>query len=247
MSDLRPIINDPTLGYRLDPYEPGLLRQSKASRSTSQVVAHEHRNMTRLTRKAIQEGRVIINKQITYRPVIAGSYMGTAAGKTTVVSLEKQTPLSDAAFEPSEDNKKWSSTPLNENTDEGTAIDPQSEQEQKTPEELNQEELDLKGEIRKLTNELDESNKEDPKSSVENPINRSENRLGQLKRELEEKKEELRKIRFQKMEKAQEELLGSLNEGLLRANESPMNIIDTLYNGKGNEDSYPGGQIDLTV
>jgi hypothetical protein len=55
MSNVEPILNNPILGYRLDPYEPGLIHCAKASQSTIQVVSHEHRNLTRLSLQAIED------------------------------------------------------------------------------------------------------------------------------------------------------------------------------------------------
>jgi hypothetical protein len=89
---LDPVLSNPYLGYRLDPYEPGLISQAKASESALYVTARERRNLTRLVAQATQEGRTVVWAGISYQPTVAGSYMGVAAGQTTVISIEKPIP-----------------------------------------------------------------------------------------------------------------------------------------------------------
>jgi hypothetical protein len=136
---------------------------------------------------------------------------------------------------------------LNKDFDKDPSIYPQSELKQETLKELNQEELDLRVEIRRITSKLDESGKVKAKSGDKGIDIEIEKDAGQIKRELEEKKEELRKVHFEKLMKSQAELLGSLNEGLLNANKAPLNIIDAIYNGQGQEDDSLGQNIDLAI
>ena len=247
MSEIGSITNNPILGYRLDPYEPGLLRQSRASQSTSQVVAHEYRNLTRLSRQAVLEGRVIISKTITFRPVIAGSYMGTAAGKTTVVSVEKYTPQTNALSQKPEQNDKNSPVSLHEDFNKEASIYPQSQLAQESLEDLNQEEWDIRTEIRQMNSEIDEFEREKAHSHDKHPIIEPGKSSGQLKQKLDEKKEELRKVYLSKIMKSQEKLLGSLSEGMLDANKTAFNIVDAIYKGQDKSDDFSGLNIDLTV
>lgn len=232
MSNVQPIMNNPVLGYRLDPYEPGLIRQAKASQSTAQVVSHEHRNLTRLTRQAVQEGRVIVSKQITYRPTIAGSYMGTAAGKTTVVSIEKAKTENENLTEmPENDDKTKESYPSDaiDTGDAGFSTGMQAELVQASVEALNQEEQDLRTEIRRINAEIEQSEKEKDHSSAGVAPFKEEKNSGQLRIELEKKRQELRDVTLSKISKSQAELMAAVNEGLQNSNQVVMGMLKAAY------------------
>jgi hypothetical protein len=79
-------ITNPTLGFRLDPGEPGMLRRGKASQATLLVTGQEHRNLVRLKSEAIREGRVVIHADTSYGRAFAGPYLTTTSGLTTVIS-----------------------------------------------------------------------------------------------------------------------------------------------------------------
>jgi hypothetical protein len=85
--DVQPLqISNPTLGFRLDPGEPGMLRRGKASEATLLVTSQEHRNLVRMKSEAIRDGRVIIHAGIKFGRKFAGSFLTTASGLTTVIS-----------------------------------------------------------------------------------------------------------------------------------------------------------------
>ena len=247
MPNIEPINNNPTLGYRLDPYEPGLIRQAKANQSTAQVVAHEHRNLTRLTRQAVQEGRIIVSKTITYKPVIAGSYMGTAAGRTTVVSLERPSSYSEYSPEQKVSDPENYASLSGTTSNEECPTCYQSGLANTSIDELSREELDIKVEISRIAKDLNEteqeiSNKENDAYGIETSQD-----SGKLRRELEEKKDELRKIQIEKVIKSQTKLIQSLNEGLLNSYETPLNMINAKYNGNNGNNDLIGQNVNLNI
>lgn len=234
MTDLKPILSNPTLGYRLDPYEPGLLRRAKANQSTIQVVGHEHRNLTRLTRQAVEEGRVIVRKQITYRPTIAGSYMGVAAGKTTVVSMEKIKPEDEDAIQKPEDKDQENNPSDIVSIDgEGIPTSMQPELAQISVEELAKEEQDLRAEIRSISNEIEGLERKGARSSDEAVPLQEDEDPGKLKFELEQKKQELRNVTLAKISKTQAELMATVNQGVVNSYQAAMNIIKLANNAGG--------------
>jgi hypothetical protein len=85
--------NDPVLGFRLDPGEPGMLRQARASDATLLVTAQERRNLGRLKSEAFREGRIPIKAGTVFTRSLPGTSVGTVvAGQTTVVSVPDSTP-----------------------------------------------------------------------------------------------------------------------------------------------------------
>jgi hypothetical protein len=223
--DFEPILNNPTLAYRLDPYEPGLLRHAKASQSAAQVVSHEHRNLTRLCRQAVEEGRAIIRKQITYKPVIADSYMGVAAGKTTVVSMEKGKPEDENPFKEQENNQENYPLDFIDEGSEDVYSSTQPELAQLSVEELSQEEQNLRVEICRITTELEQAEREKPQAADEAVPVQAEQDEGKFKLELERKEQELRKVALAKILKSQSELLATVNEGLVNSSQMPVSMI----------------------
>ncbi len=85
--EVRPLqISNPTLGFRLDPGEPGMLRSGKATDATLLVTSQEHRNLVRMKSEVIRDGRVIIHAGIKFGRKFAGPFLTTASGLTTVIS-----------------------------------------------------------------------------------------------------------------------------------------------------------------
>jgi len=79
-------INNPTLGFRLDPGEPGMLRRGRATEATLLVTGQEHRNLVRLKSEALREGRVIIHASSKFGRAFQGPFLTTTSGLTTVIS-----------------------------------------------------------------------------------------------------------------------------------------------------------------
>ena len=79
-------INNPVLGFRLDPGEPGLLSSAPASQAALRVTAQEQRNLRRLESEAIMAGRVILASGTSFGRAFAGPYLTITSGLTTVVS-----------------------------------------------------------------------------------------------------------------------------------------------------------------
>lgn len=268
MPGLNPILSNPTLSYRLDPCEPGLIRHAKASQSTLQVVSHEQRNLTRLKRQAIQEGRIIIREQITYRPILAGSYMGTAAGKTTVVSMEKGRPADEEPLmkeiNPADENPlEEKINPFDEEPSEKPESNLENDPSQSTGginegaragvppelarlsvEELTQKEQILRAEIQRLTAEMEELEREKDDSSGEVAPAQAEQDERKLDLEMERNKQELKKVALAKTLKMQSELLASVTGSLIENVRAPMSMIEAAY-GAGGESE--GQKFDLLI
>lgn len=88
---------NPSLGFRLDPGEPGVLRQASASDSTLRVAEQEGRNTRRLEAQALREGRVVTRSVRTFTRGPEGSFLTTVAGLTRVESVEpRPTPIENA-------------------------------------------------------------------------------------------------------------------------------------------------------
>ncbi|HEY8543288.1 MAG TPA: hypothetical protein VIL29_12955 [Pseudothermotoga sp.] len=85
---------NPTLGYKLDPGEPGLPYSAPASRSIIRVLSQEISNWLAFKREAERNGGVIIQGGITLDLRKRGSFIAAIAGKTTAwiyyPSQEKQ-------------------------------------------------------------------------------------------------------------------------------------------------------------
>ena len=97
-------VNDPVLGFRLDPGEPGMLRQARASDAILRVTAQEQRNLSRLKNEAFREGRIPIQAGAVFTRALPGTSVGTVvAGQTTVVSVPDSTPPASGVRIPGED------------------------------------------------------------------------------------------------------------------------------------------------
>jgi len=91
--NLSSVLNNPVLGYRLDPGEPGVLRSSSARDSARAVTSQEQHNSHRLQSEALMSGRIVVATNISYSHARAGSYMAVTAGLTTVISKPGPRPL----------------------------------------------------------------------------------------------------------------------------------------------------------
>ncbi|WP_041081177.1 hypothetical protein [Thermotoga profunda] len=91
---------NPTLGYKLDPGEPGLPYSAPASRSIIRVLSQEISNWLAFKREAERNGGVIIQGGITLDLRKRGSFIAAIAGKTTAwiyyPSQEKQQVSQDS-------------------------------------------------------------------------------------------------------------------------------------------------------
>lgn len=83
-------VSSPTLYFRLDPGEPGVLRSSPASESTYLVFAQETRNLTRLTARAAQEGQKVIFADVSLAFSQVGNRVVATSGHTKVVTVEDE-------------------------------------------------------------------------------------------------------------------------------------------------------------
>jgi hypothetical protein len=246
--DLKPVINNPYLGYKLDPGEPGLLNKAKASESTLRVTAQEQRNLNRLVSEAVQEGRTVIWKGITYRPAIAGSFMGTAAGHTTVISVES--PENETALSSSDYENGIEITPAAEGAeDQGAkgengisnssiAIDPQLAEE--SPDELSQQAVLLQASIGRLESQIQEADNGTSKEENGLEADQADQKKQHLSRKIQEKEDELNKIAMARLIKMQSELMAAMNQGFIQNSMAPAAMIKTAY-GAGSQSPSQGG------
>jgi hypothetical protein len=172
--------------------------------------------------------------------------MGTAAGKTTVVSVDRGKPEEE---NPPVENLK----PLEEESsekqgysagEESPAIYPgvPPELAKLSVEELSQKEQVLRAEIQRGTAEKEdiEREKDDPASKAEAVQVEEDER--KLDFELERKKKELRKVALAKIMKTQSELLATVTEGLVESLQAPVSMIKIAYGAEGD---FAGQALDL--
>lgn len=76
-------LENPILGYKLDPGEPGLSHSAPASRSILRVVSQEISNWLAFEREAAKNGGIIIHGGINLDLRRKGSFLAAVAGKTT--------------------------------------------------------------------------------------------------------------------------------------------------------------------
>ncbi len=87
-------LNDPLLRYQLDPGEPGLLRDARASDSVAAVSAQERGNLNQFRREAFMAGRMVVYQSISFTPGVEGLFTTLHAGLTEVVSVPMPSPES---------------------------------------------------------------------------------------------------------------------------------------------------------
>ncbi len=76
-------LENPILGYKLDPGEPGLAHSSSASNSILRVLTQEISNWLAFKREAEKNGGVIIFGGISLDLRKRGSFLAAVAGRTT--------------------------------------------------------------------------------------------------------------------------------------------------------------------
>ena len=80
------LVQNPTVGYRLDPGEPGLAPPATATNSVYTVVAQESHNRARLQANAQLQGQDVLLVKTDYKVARVGSFNVVVGGHTTVVS-----------------------------------------------------------------------------------------------------------------------------------------------------------------
>ncbi|MDN5337650.1 MAG: hypothetical protein PWQ20_720 [Thermotogaceae bacterium] len=75
---------NPTLGYKLDPGEPGLAYSAPASRSIIRVLSQEVSNLIAFKNEALRKGGVVIYSKISLDMQKRGIFLAAVAGKTEV-------------------------------------------------------------------------------------------------------------------------------------------------------------------
>jgi hypothetical protein len=243
--NMNPVLNNPYLGYKLDPGEPGLLTKAKASESTLRVTAQEQRNLDRLVTEAVQEGRVVVWAGITYQPTIGGSFMGTAAGHTTVISVEKpenKTALSSNYPEKETKNPSGTGaedqTPTEQNGSSAASIDPQLAQ--KSSDELTKQEATLQAKIAELKSQMEEVDNASLRDENNVTVDQAAQKKQHLSREVQEKEKELNKIAIAKLIKMQSDLTATMNQGFIQNSVAPLAMIKAAY-GAGLQPPSQGG------
>jgi len=76
---------NPTLGYRLDPGEPGLAYSAPASRSILRVLSQEISNLVAFKKEAMREGGYVVYSNISLDLRKRGSFLAAVAGRTQVL------------------------------------------------------------------------------------------------------------------------------------------------------------------
>jgi len=77
-------IENPILGYKLDPGEPGIPYSAPASRSILRVLSQEISNLMAFKKEAVRNGGYVIYGRISLDLRKRGSFLAATAGKTQV-------------------------------------------------------------------------------------------------------------------------------------------------------------------
>ena len=77
-------IENPILGYKLDPGEPGIPYSAPASRSILRVLSQEISNLIAFKKEAMRNGGYVIYGKISLDLRKRGSFLAAVAGKTQV-------------------------------------------------------------------------------------------------------------------------------------------------------------------
>jgi len=80
-----PSLVNPTLGYKLDPGEPGVAFGAPASQSIARVMSQEFANYIDFKKQAAEQGGFIISGTISLDLQKRGSFLAAVAGKTKVL------------------------------------------------------------------------------------------------------------------------------------------------------------------
>ena len=86
---ITPLISNPTVGYKLDPGEPGVAAPARATASVYTVVGQESRNRARLASEAMMEGKDVLFVNTEYQVEQVGSFSVVVGGHTTVVTRNR--------------------------------------------------------------------------------------------------------------------------------------------------------------
>ncbi len=81
------VLSNPTIGFKLDPGEPGIGGSAPASTSALKVIPHELGNIHRFESEALAKGGVVIEESITLDVQKVGSYLTVAGGHSKAVIL----------------------------------------------------------------------------------------------------------------------------------------------------------------
>jgi len=85
--DVGRILSNPTIGFKLDPGEPGIAGSAPASMSALKVIPHELANIRQFEAEAREKGGIVIEKEITLDIQRVGSYLTVAGGHSKAVIL----------------------------------------------------------------------------------------------------------------------------------------------------------------
>mgnify|MGYP007094564059 CR=1 FL=1 len=76
---------NPSLGYKLDPGEPGVPFGARASQSIARVMSQEYANYIDFKKQAAEQGGIVIFSGIYLDIQKRGSFLAAVAGKTKVL------------------------------------------------------------------------------------------------------------------------------------------------------------------
>jgi hypothetical protein len=204
-------LHNPTLGFRLDPGEPGLLRQAPASESTLRVFQQELRNLVRLKGEAAMRGERVIYADLDLYFSRNGSYVSANSGHTTVVSVgEARTPPYEGGAWGGREAAQAQEPPESKKSEETgqTAAAEEARQE----EQIEETQTALERKKAELEQKIDEKRtaQEDPVEVRLRPESEAE-----LRQKLEEVDQALRQLEVQRLQKMAERmnaLLGAAAE-----------------------------------
>ena len=225
--------------YRLDPGEPGLLRNARASESVRKVSQQEQRNLLRLKTQASREGRRVIRSGISYLFGIDGSFSSLRAGKTTVVSksIEKKDVVQIKELrDENDDQKETGFSELQKESDsenDHKLLNSPDSNDNKSDEELAQE-INF---LRMKKNQLEGELKKSDISYETGLLLSSEHKDSSVSKDLKKISAELKKLEVEQVtrqiEKSEENLTGALQKSYEQT-EKMFNAIIGGVNNKAN-------------
>lgn len=231
--------NNPTLHYRLDPGEPGILRSAKASESGMAVTAQEMHNIARLKADAMREGRRVIYAGIKYSAGVEGNFVALHAGLTTVIS--KPAPETIGALvdmitmrqqEPQAEGEApalEAAEPVQEDSEEGAigAIAKPADEPPK-PEELRQSQNILRSEKTNL--EAKARNAERMAANTPAPAvqGNAETETKDIERRIERIDREIKRIELEKMMQQMDTVQKNTNDAMKAMDNQAGNLVSRM-------------------
>jgi len=235
----------PTINFRPDPGEPAVRLSAREPQTATLVAGQELRNETRLRQRALVRGDDVLFTNRTFTLSVGQTSPVFQAGLTSVVTrtdpnefVPNQQPSpadTNPSFEsPSTTQEKQ--TKQSNNSEEQNSFKPQGlldgEANEKTSEELEQEERELENEDTRLERNLTQARLQQEQAlELGNfaQLQQAERKEQELKREQEELDEELQQVELERLENQLEDTLETANQAIEDTISAALAPLDVLF------------------